>query len=192
MKSILFMTTAAGLSLAAFGALADSHVSAESTLTTETDLSADAGVTGGSLEGEVNTQMTAEGDASLPDGGEILPSGEPSTATADASDSNAAPMAETVVVGGVDGPVPVDVLIGADVHGPDGDDLGEISDIVFTAADGGTKALVDVGGFLGFGEHTVALDTADLTVTLEGDAAARVDVAYTRATLEEMPEYTAE
>lgn len=52
----------------------------------------------------------------------------------------------------------------------DWDDIGEISDLVL-GSDGQVKAvIVDIGGFLGMGEKSVALTKGDLAVIRDGDS----------------------
>jgi hypothetical protein len=68
--------------------------------------------------------------------------------------------------------------------------VGEINDLVI-GADGKVKnAVVDVGGFLGMGERSVAIAWADLSFirTSEGDTIAYI--SKEKAELEKMPEYT--
>jgi hypothetical protein len=75
--------------------------------------------------------------------------------------------------------------------GADWEDLGEISDVLITR--GGTLGgiLVDVGGFLGIGERTVAVEMDDLRMINDGDSAGDYFVVFTanRAALEGAPEY---
>jgi sporulation protein YlmC with PRC-barrel domain len=81
-------------------------------------------------------------------------------------------------------------LMGKSVYGPEDQSIGEVSDLVFEK-DGGTRvALVDVGGFLGIGEKTVAIPFDELHIT-QADAAAepRVTVAMTKDQLEQLPTY---
>lgn len=68
--------------------------------------------------------------------------------------------------------------------------VGEINDLVI-GADGQVKnAVVDVGGFLGMGERSVAIAWADLSFirTADGDTIAFISKEKTE--LEKMPEYT--
>ncbi len=81
-------------------------------------------------------------------------------------------------------------LMGKSVYGPDDASIGKVSDLVFEK-DGGTRAaLIDVGGFLGMGEKTVAIPFDELHIT-QADAAAepRVTVAMTKDQLEQLPTY---
>ena len=61
---------------------------------------------------------------------------------------------------------------GADMNDPseDWNDVGEISDVVL-AADGSSEAiLLDIGGFLGIGERTVAVSMDQLKLVRDGDS----------------------
>lgn len=76
-------------------------------------------------------------------------------------------------------------LIGMNVVTDGGDDVGEVDNFVIMEDE--LKAVVGVGGFLGLGEHHVALALSDLTY--EGD---RLIIPFTAEELEAMPEYTEE
>lgn len=54
-------------------------------------------------------------------------------------------------------PAEASELIGADVYGPTGDQVGEISDLIVGKEDKINRAVIEVGGFLGLGEKDVAL-----------------------------------
>ncbi len=69
-------------------------------------------------------------------------------------------------------------------------DVGEINDVLMTR-DGSVKAiLVDVGGFLGMGEKTVAIEMEELQfLTVEGDAEEFLVFKGSREALEAAPEF---
>lgn len=81
-------------------------------------------------------------------------------------------------------------LLAADVFDAEGDSIGTVNDIVF-ADDGSVDGiLVDVGGFLGFGTHTVKLPIDDARIGWrEDDGDVRVQVAMSAEQLQDMPEY---
>lgn len=80
-------------------------------------------------------------------------------------------------------------LIGADVYDAAGDRVGSVSDLVINGEDI-EGLLVDVGGFLGLGAHTVNLPIERAEIGWKpSDDDVRVQVALTRAELEAMPEY---
>jgi len=79
-------------------------------------------------------------------------------------------------------------LMGNDVLGPEGESIGRISDLVFQAEGGAHAALVDVGGFLGVGERTVAISFGELQLSRpEEGGDLQVAVAMTREQLEQLP-----
>jgi sporulation protein YlmC with PRC-barrel domain len=82
-----------------------------------------------------------------------------------------------------------DRLIGADVYDAAGDRVGSVNDLVINGEDI-EGLVVDVGGFLGLGAHTVNLpiDRAEIGWKRTDDDV-RVQVDLTRAELEAMPEY---
>jgi len=82
-------------------------------------------------------------------------------------------------------------LIGARVYGTKDEDVGEIADIVVGEGKDMKEALVDVGGFLGMGEKTVAMPMDEIRIMRSSDDAddLRVYVDATQTRLENMPEY---
>lgn len=81
-------------------------------------------------------------------------------------------------------------LLGKSVLGPDDQSIGEVSDLVLQE-DGATRvALIDVGGFLGVGEKTVAIPFEEFTFTKTDEAAEpQVKVAMTKEQLEQLPAF---
>ncbi len=77
-------------------------------------------------------------------------------------------------------------VIGMPVVDANGEEVGEVADLLI--AEDGTidRAIVDVGGFLGFATKPVALEVSSLTVA-EGSGEIVSDV--TAETLETMPEW---
>jgi sporulation protein YlmC with PRC-barrel domain len=88
------------------------------------------------------------------------------------------------------GQIRASTLLGHEVYGPDDQSIGEVSDLVLEKEGGTRAALIDVGGFLGVGEKTVAISFGDLQFT-QADAAAepRITVALTQEQLEQLPTY---
>lgn len=79
--------------------------------------------------------------------------------------------------------------------GTDWDNIGEVSDVILTRDGQVAAVLVDVGGFLGIGERTVAIDMS--AIRLVSDAGTSEDLndyfivlQASRANLEAAPEYT--
>jgi len=77
-------------------------------------------------------------------------------------------------------------VIGMPVVDAQGQTVGEVTDLLIGDDGVVDRAVVDVGGFLGFATKPVALDVASLTVA-EGDGEIVSDV--TEETLEGMPEW---
>ncbi|WP_172300295.1 PRC-barrel domain-containing protein [Pseudoruegeria sp. HB172150] len=83
-----------------------------------------------------------------------------------------------------------EMIEGTSVYGPEEENVGEVSDLVI--AEDGTieKAIVDVGGFLGIGEHRIAIDFDELQVIRNADSEnVEVHVSATKEQLEQRPEY---
>ena len=87
----------------------------------------------------------------------------------------------------------VDDLTGKRIYGADGEDIGEISDLVM-GADGATveQAVLDVGGFLGIGERKIAVPLDELQFLRNADGDVRIHIQATQQQLEAQPEYVAE
>lgn len=77
-------------------------------------------------------------------------------------------------------------VIGMPVVDANGEEVGEIADLLITNDGTIDRAIVDVGGFLGLATKPVALDVTSLTVA-EGDGEIVSDVNV--ETLESMPEW---
>lgn len=84
----------------------------------------------------------------------------------------------------------VDRLLGASVYDANGDDVGTVNDVVLDGDQRISGLLVDVGGMLGVGSHTVNLpiDRAQIGWSAS-DGDVRVQVMMTGEELEAMPEH---
>ncbi len=81
-------------------------------------------------------------------------------------------------------------LTGARVYGSNGEDIGEISELLLTADGQIDRAIIDVGGFLGMGEYPVAVTMDELQITREVDGDdLRVYIESSQEALEAQPEY---
>lgn len=71
------------------------------------------------------------------------------------------------------------------------DDIGEVSDIIMTPEGQAQAVLVDIGGFLGIGEKTVAVSMDQLSIVPDGDNVGDFFVAFSssREALENAPEF---
>lgn len=83
-----------------------------------------------------------------------------------------------------------DMLTGANVYDAAQENIGNVADLVLGNDNAVTHMLVDVGGFLGMGSHTVAMPVEEANILWhEADEDVRVHVDMTRDQLETMPEY---
>lgn len=82
-------------------------------------------------------------------------------------------------------------LTGTRVYGPEDEDVGEISELILSE-DGKQieKAVIDVGGFLGMGEHSVAVTLEELRILRAEDGGDfRIYINSSKEALEAQPEY---
>lgn len=83
-----------------------------------------------------------------------------------------------------------DRLIGADVYDANGENIGSVDDVVLDEQNEVSGILVDVGGFLGIGQHTVNLPIDDAQIGWnESEDDVRVMVSKSGEQLESMPEH---
>ncbi|MFZ1728179.1 MAG: PRC-barrel domain-containing protein [Albidovulum sp.] len=83
-----------------------------------------------------------------------------------------------------------EMLTGAPVYDANDEWIGEVSQLNIDTDGSITKAVVDVGGFLGMGEKPVELALADIDILRqEGGTDLRVYVSMTKDQLEAMPTY---
>ena len=79
---------------------------------------------------------------------------------------------------------------GAALYGADDDSIGEVEDLIVTTDGQIEQAIVDVGGFLGLGEHRIAIDFDELQVVRSDDGSdLRVYVSATKEQLEAREPY---
>lgn len=84
----------------------------------------------------------------------------------------------------------VERLMGASAYSAQGEDIGTVEELVLDVDGRTTHLVMDVGGFLGMGSHTVALDMnkVDIMWNAEDDDV-RVEVPMSEDELRAMPEY---
>lgn len=81
-------------------------------------------------------------------------------------------------------------LVGAEVTGADGAEVGEVDDIVIAMAGANRlRAVLQVGGIAGVGEKRVAVPFNELTVERSGDGSPSLRVAMDQDSLERLPEF---
>ncbi|WP_299869914.1 PRC-barrel domain-containing protein [uncultured Roseobacter sp.] len=81
-----------------------------------------------------------------------------------------------------------EMLTGARVYSAADEDIGEVGELLLTDDGMIDRAVIDVGGFLGLGEHHVAVTMEELTI-LQSDGDLRVYIDATQEALEAQPEY---
>lgn len=88
------------------------------------------------------------------------------------------------------GQISIDNLIGATVYDTQDNNIGDVDDVI-AGEDGELEfVVVDVGGFLGIGTHTVALGLDEISILHdEGWGDVQVYVDATQEQLENLPEY---
>lgn len=124
-----------------------------------------------------STQSTAQD--------EQKPGAEGATGTAQApADQTGQPEQETA---GMD-KTRASELIGTSVQNAQGENVGEINDILLAEDGSASQVLIGVGGFLGLGEKNVAVDFSELNFGAEGE----VTIAMSAEALEQQPAYKEE
>ena len=88
--------------------------------------------------------------------------------------------------GSVVGGMSADDLIGMSVVDSDGESVGKVSDLIIGSDDVVNHAIVEVGGFLGFGAKTTAIDLEHATFD---QSKGEVTLDISRAEIDAMPEY---
>jgi uncharacterized protein YrrD len=78
-------------------------------------------------------------------------------------------------------------LIDRDVLNDQGQEIGEIEDIIIDNDGKVAGVLVSVGGFLGIGEKNVAMQFKDFTITRDDDGAPLVKSSISSQALESAP-----
>ena len=81
-------------------------------------------------------------------------------------------------------------LTGARVYGANDEDIGEVNELLLDDSGKIKEAVLDIGGFLGLGEHQIAVTMDELKVMRSDDGGdIRVYVNATKEELEAQPEY---
>ncbi len=71
-----------------------------------------------------------------------------------------------------------------------GDNIGSVNDAKLAADGGVSEVIVDIGGFLGVGSHTVALPIEGAEILWnEDDESVRIHLQMTREQMESLPDY---
>jgi hypothetical protein len=81
-------------------------------------------------------------------------------------------------------------ILSANVYGAEGDTIANVDNLVFDDDAAISHVVMDVGGFLGLGSHSVALALNEVDITWnDEDGNVRVQVSMTQEQLEEHPEF---
>lgn len=83
----------------------------------------------------------------------------------------------------------LDQLKGADVHGPAGEKVGNVEDVVVGADGKVTGIVADIGGFLGIGSHRAEISGTHAAVYTNADGKAIVATDMTKDALKSLPAY---
>ena len=78
-------------------------------------------------------------------------------------------------------------LEGANVYGPDGGNIGNVSHMHGTPPS--AQVVIDVGGFLGMGAKPVSLPVSSLKFMRDGNGKAHASTAMTKDQLKDLPEH---
>lgn len=87
-----------------------------------------------------------------------------------------------------DGSINASQLMGLNVENPNGDNVGEIGEVILDDAGKVQGVVVDVGGFLGVGTHPVLLNWKDVNLAGSGNDV-KANVSATVESLKAMPVY---
>jgi len=206
------MTTTALTLLVGTAAFAESNLntSADTALTAQADDSAVSTELEMNAQADADTTLLDDAGNAMAEAGENIEAGAEATgnAIADAGDTLEAEadafIAETnetvtspMIENGELVSAQADIMVAADLEGAvvyDETDaeIGEVSEIILSADGKAEKAVIDVGGFLGLGEKSVAVSFKDLALMkTEVDGDIVVYVSATKEELEAMPEFEA-
>lgn len=89
------------------------------------------------------------------------------------------------------GPWSADKLMDTKIRSPEGEEIGEIEDLLVDDSGRIVSVVVEVGGFLGIGEKDVLLPFNEFQLTRDGDGAVMLRSNADKAKLESAPEYKA-
>jgi hypothetical protein len=81
-------------------------------------------------------------------------------------------------------------LVGSTVKNTAGDSIGDINEIILTSDGAAAAAVIGVGGFLGMGEHKVAVQFKSLKIDRDSNGNDVVTLDTTKEALKKAPEWT--
>lgn len=154
---------------------------------------------GNATVGTGDTMMTRDATTGTNDGGMLAQPAEPMNDGMATNDGMAATDGTMTRDQGMmpEGYMPMereartaDRLLGASVYGMEGDSIATVDDLHMDEGGEVTHAIIDVGGFLGLGTRTVAIELDQLDILWnEQDGDVRVQLPMTQEQLEALPEY---
>jgi sporulation protein YlmC with PRC-barrel domain len=80
-------------------------------------------------------------------------------------------------------------LIGTDVYNLQNENIGEVSDLIIDNGKNIKAVVLSVGGFLGIGDRTVAVQPGSVVLTEQNDGSARMVVNTTKEELKNAPAF---
>ncbi|MBR9766380.1 MAG: PRC-barrel domain containing protein [Rhodobacteraceae bacterium] len=178
------MTTAAALAIAATPVLAD----VSSDTSADSQLKLDQSGAEAQVEAENSTGIDLDNDGETM--GEEIADGV--DATGEYIEDTANDLAENVEEGAESmstATLTAGALVGYEVSAEDGEVIGEVDNVVMV--NGEEMAVVGIGGFLGLGEHDVALPLTDLARDASDETKLKA-AGYTKEQLEAMAEFDPE
>lgn len=83
-----------------------------------------------------------------------------------------------------------EMILGANVYGREGEEIATVEDLIIGDNGELTHAVMDVGGFVGMGTHTVAIEIDDVDILYnDQNDSVRIHVTMTEEELESLPEF---
>jgi sporulation protein YlmC with PRC-barrel domain len=80
-------------------------------------------------------------------------------------------------------------IIGATVYGPDGKDVGDVSDMLLSQEGQVSGVVIGVGGFLGIGEKSIAVPFTAVMKTADENGKIKLSVNLTKDQVESAPDF---
>ncbi|WP_026757004.1 PRC-barrel domain-containing protein [Sediminimonas qiaohouensis] len=187
------------VALSATPVLADSHDTAEEDTQSSTTMEQSEEQTDTTAETGQESDTTAE---SGQESGTSAESGQESSTTTESSqesDTTAesgqnSDMQATELSEEERSQLTAEQLMGQSVYDANGNEVGDIGEVLMNGDGESTEVVIEVGGFLGIGEKPVAVALKDLTISRSDGAssALRIETAHTEEDLDSMPEWKGE
>lgn len=121
----------------------------------------------------------------------VAPSTDPTTtsATSNSDDARVTAVDRSTLSEVPEDQISADTLIGTTVYGMNDENIGEINDVILSGEGNVDAVIVDVGGFLGIGEKSVAVSMENLKFLADEDGDRYLYTQFTKDQLEAQPEY---